>query len=85
MKMIQFSGSVTITRELSIDAPIQFVASILNRKVKEIEAMSQGDLEELLMDNIYTIEANALQLRSSNIDYHDDYFDEQLHELTITE
>ena len=85
MKTIQFVGSLTITRELLIDAPMQVVASMFNKKVVELESMSQMELEELFMDNIYLIEHSALQLRTNCVDYHDDYVDEQLQELTIND
>ncbi len=85
MKTIQFVGRLTIERELYVDAPMQVVASMFNKKVEELEAMSQMDLEELFMDNIYTIEHSALQIRTNCVDYHDDYDNEELDTLIVND
>lgn len=85
MKTIQFVGRLTIERELYVDAPMQVVASMFNKKVEELEAMSQMDLEELFMDNIYSIESSALLLRSKWIEYHDDYDNEELDTLIVND
>ena len=85
MKTIQFVGSLTITRELFIDAPLQDVAVALHKDVSELEKMSQEDLEELLMDNIYEIDAIAFNGRISGFECHDDYMDEELYQLTIND
>jgi hypothetical protein len=85
MKTIQFVGSVTIQRELFIDAPLDTFARLLRKDVEEVNAMSQEDLEELLMDNIYEIDALATNGRFSGFDYHDDYMGEELNELIIND
>lgn len=85
MKTIQFVGSVTIQRELYIDAPLQDVAVALNKDPKEVENMSQDDLEELLMDNIYLIEMLCAGGRVYGFEYHDDYMGEELNELIIND
>ena len=85
MKTIQFVGSVTIQRELFIDAPLDKVALLLRKDVEEVEAMSQEDLEELLMDNIYEIDYLAFQSRTRGFDCHDDYIEETLHELIVND
>lgn len=85
MKTIQFVGSLTITRELYIDAPLDKVARLLRKDVKEVEAMSQEDLEEFLMDNIYEIDAIAFNGRFSGFDYHDDYMGEELQDLIVND
>lgn len=84
MKTIQFVGSLTITREIYIDAPLQDVAVALNKKPKEVENMSQEDLEELLMDNIYEIDSLAFNGRFG-FEYHDDVMDEELQELIVND
>jgi hypothetical protein len=83
MKTIQFVGSLTIQRELYIDAPLQDVAVALNKDPKEVENMSQDDLEELLMDNIYLID--VLCGRVHGFEHHDDYMGEELHELIVND
>ena len=85
MKTIQFVGSLTIQRELYIDAPLDTVARLLRKDVKEVEAMSQEDLEELLMDNIYEIDSLAINGRFSGFEYHDDIMDEELNELIVND
>lgn len=85
MKTIQFVGSLTITRELYIDAPLDKVARLLRKDVKEVEAMSQEDLEEFLMDNIYEIDAITFNGRFSGFDYHDDYMGEELQDLIVND
>ena len=85
MKTIQFVGSLTITRELFIDAPLQDVAVALFKDVSELEKMSQDDLEELLMDNIYLIDSLCNYGRTRGFECHDDYMDEELHELIIND
>lgn len=85
MKTIQFVGSLTITRELYIDASLQDVAVALRKDVKEVEKMSQDDLEELLMDNIYLIDSLCNYGRTHGFECHDDYMDEELMELTIND
>lgn len=85
MKTIQFVGSLTITRELFIDAPLQDVAVALHKDVNELEKMSQEDLEELLMDNIYLIDSLCNYGRTHGFECHDDYMGEELHELTIND
>jgi hypothetical protein len=83
MKTIQFVGSLTITRELYIDAPLKDVAVALNKDPKEVENISQEDLEELLMDNIYLID--MLCGRVYGFEHHDDYMGEELNELIIND
>lgn len=85
MKTIQFVGSLTITRELYIDASLQDVAVALRKDVSELEKMSQEDLEELLMDNIYLIDSLCHYGRTRGFECHDDYMGEELHELTIND
>ena len=85
MKTIQFVGSLTIQRELYIDAPLDTVARLLRKNVKEVEAMSQEDLEELLMDNIYEIDSLAFNGRFSGFEYHDDIMNEELNELIVND
>lgn len=85
MKTIEFAGTLTITREVYIDAPLDKVARLLRKDVKEVEAMSQEDLEEFLMDNIYEIDAIAFNGRISGFDYHDDVMGEELNDLIIND
>jgi len=85
MKTIEFAGTLTITREVYIDAPLKDVAVALNKKPEEVENMSQEDLEELLMDNIYTIDAIAFNGRIRGFDYHDDVMGEELNDLIIND
>jgi hypothetical protein len=85
MKTIQFVGSVTIQRELFIDAPLDKVARLLRKDVEEVEAMSQEELEELLMDNIYEIDYLAFQSRTSGFDCHDDYTEETFQDLIVSD
>lgn len=85
MKTIQFVGSLTITRELYIDAPLEDVAVTLRKDVEELENMSQEDLEELLMDNIYLIDSVSYNGRTRGFDCHDDYMGEELNELIIND
>ena len=85
MKTIQFVGSLTITRQLFIDAPLEEIAVTLRKDVEELENMSQEDLEELLMDNIYLIDSVCYNGRTSGFDCHDDYVEETLHELIIND
>lgn len=85
MKTIQFVGSLTITRELFIDAPLEDVAVALHKDVGELEKVSQEDLEELLMDNIYLIDSLCNYGRTHGFECHDDYMGEELMELTIND
>jgi len=85
MKTIQFVGSLTITRELFIDAPLEEIAVTLRKDVEELENMSQEDLEELLMDNIYLIDSVCYNGRKNGFDCYDDYMGEELNELIIND
>mgnify|MGYP001309154330 CR=1 FL=1 len=86
MKTIQFVGSLTITRQLFIDAPLEEIALTLRKDVEELENMSQEDLEELLMDNIYLIDSVCCNGYGVNgFDCYDDYMGEELNELIIND
>ncbi len=85
MKTIQFVGSITITRELFIDAPIKDIADVLRKDVKELEKMNQMDLEEFLMDNIYEIDGLCVSSRTRGFDYHEDVVDYELNEVIVND
>lgn len=85
MKCFEFSAVVNVNREIYVDANIYEVANVLRVSADEIEQMSQEEVEELFMDNLYELDAHALRGISRGISFQEDIIDEEFQDLIVSD